>query len=225
MSIILIVEDDIGLNEGIALALKSEQYQFLSAYCVEEARRMIESKKVDLILLDVNLPDGNGYDLLTEIRKTSQVPVIMLTANDLELDEVKGLALGADDYITKPFSLIVLRARVERMMARMSATISKLFRDKEYLFDFDTLYFEKDGQEIVLSKTEQKVLKILIDHKGQTIPRETILDRVWSDGAEYVDENALSVTINRLRKKLDAKNSESRIRTVYGIGYVWEAEK
>lgn len=218
------MEDDIGLNQGIVFALKEEGLQFFSAYTIKEARDILSRRKIDLIILDINLPDGNGYELLKEIRQTSQVAVIMLTANDLELDEVKGLALGADDYITKPFSLIVLRARVERILARTSPAASAVFRNKEFIFDFSNLYFEKKGQEIFLSRTEQKVLKLLTDHPGQTMTREALVDRVWSDEAEYVDENALSVTVNRLRKKLDDKK-ESHIRTVYGIGYMWETEK
>ena len=112
---ILIVEDDRGLNQGIALALRQEGVSFLQAYNAAEGRDFWEKGHVDMALLDVNLPDGNGYELLETIRKTSQIPVLLITANDLESDEITGFSLGADDYITKPFSLMALRARVERM--------------------------------------------------------------------------------------------------------------
>ena len=115
---ILIVEDDRGLNQGIALALRQEGVSFLQAYNAAEGRDFWEKGHVDMALLDVNLPDGNGYELLEKIRKTSQIPVLLITANDLESDEITGFSLGADDYITKPFSLMALRARVERMRMR-----------------------------------------------------------------------------------------------------------
>ena len=115
---ILIVEDDRGLNQGIALALQQEGVSFLQAYNAAEGRDFWEKGHVDMALLDVNLPDGNGYELLETIRKTSQIPVLLITANDLESDEITGFSLGADDYITKPFSLMALRARVERMRMR-----------------------------------------------------------------------------------------------------------
>lgn len=218
---ILIVEDDIGLNQGIALALKGDSREFYSAYTMQEAKKLWMEMDIDLVLLDINLPDGNGYDFLSEIRLTSQIPVIMLTANDLEMDEVKGLMLGADDYITKPFSLMVLRARMERILSRQNVVSSMRFQDENYLFDFQNMHFEKEHQEVILSKTEQKALRVLTANPGQIIPRDTLMNRIWLDDSEFVDENALSVTINRLRKKLECQKGEGKIKTIYGIGYVW----
>ena len=146
----------------------------------------------------------------------------MLTANDLEIDQVTGFSLGADDYITKPFSLMILRARVERMLARMAQDKGLTYEKDGYRFVFEQMYFIVEGQEVTLSKTEQKLLRILIEHQGQTLTREQLVDRIWSDGAQYVEENALSVTVGRLRKKLEQTGKKNPIQTVYGLGYVWE---
>lgn len=219
---ILIVEDDRGLNQGIALALKEEAVEFLSAFTLAQAQKIWENEVVDMVLLDVNLPDGSGYELLKEIRRTSQIPVLMLTANDLEIDEVTGFRLGADDYITKPFSLMVLRARVERMHFRIRQTESYGYEDERFQFFYDEMRYLADGQEIVLSKTEQKLLKLFTEHIGQTLTREQLIDTLWTGDRKYVDENALSVTVNRLRRKLEGKGKECPIQTVYGLGYVWE---
>ncbi len=144
-----------------------------------------------------------------------------MTANDLETDEVTGLELGADDYITKPFSLMVLRARISKVLRNNVHPASGMYSDERYRFDFDKMEFSVNSTSIDLSKTEQKLLRLLIQNKGQTLSREYLVDRIWTDGAEYVDENALSVTVGRLRKKL---NAAEHIQTVYGIGYVWRAE-
>ena len=217
---ILIVEDDRGLNQGITLALHAPEYRFYSAYNLKEARRIWKEERVSLIILDINLPDGSGYTFLEEIRRESEVSVIMLTANDLEIDQVTGFSLGADDYITKPFSLMILRARVERMLARMAQDKGLTYEKDGYRFE--QMYFTVEGQGVTLSKTEQKLLRILIEHQGQTLTREQLVDRIWSDGAQYVEENALSVTVGRLRKKLEQTGKKNPIQTVYGLGYVWE---
>lgn len=222
---ILIVEDDRGLNRGIALALREETVEFLSALTLAQAQEIWKNNAVDMVLLDVNLPDGSGYELLKEIRRASQIPVLMLTANDLEIDEVTGFRLGADDYITKPFSLMVLRARVERMRFRIRQTESYGYEDERFQFFYDEMRYLADGQEIVLSKTEQKLLKLFTEHIGQTLTREQLIDTLWTGDRKYVDENALSVTVNRLRRKLEGKGRECPIQTVYGLGYVWEKRK
>lgn len=214
---ILIIEDDIALNNGIALALKNTGYSFRQLYRLGD---FTPDEPADLIILDINLPDGNGFDFLKKLRLTSDTPVIILTANDLETDEVTGLELGADDYITKPFSLMVLRARIDKILRRTKPADGSYY-DGIYRFDFDRMEFSENGRPVELSKTEQKLLRLLIANKNQTLSRDRLIDRIWTDGADYVDENALSVTVNRLRKKLSAAD---RIQTVYGIGYVWRTE-
>ena len=176
---ILIVEDDAGLNQGILLALRQDDICFFQAYTVEEAKKIWNSEQIDMALLDINLPDGSGYDFLKQIRRESQIPVLLITANDLESDEITG-------------------------------------------FYFDEMKFFVGEDEIVLSRTEQKLLRAFAAHTGQTLTREQLTDLLWTDGARYVDENALSVAVNRLRHKLEGREKYTPISTVYGIGYVWE---
>lgn len=222
---IAIIEDDKGLNQGIALALKNENYQFDQYYSLTEAKSMGISPEVDLIILDINLPDGNGFEYLKELRKKSEVPVIILTANDLETDEVMGLELGADDYITKPFSLMVLRTRIEKVLKKNRIQVKRVYQIGNLSFDFEHMYFTRNKQEIELSKTEQKLLRVLVENKGLTLSRAKLVDCIWTDGAEYVDENALSVTIKRLRDKIEENPSKPNyIQTIYGIGYVWREQ-
>ena len=223
---ILIIEDDIALNNGIVFSLKQENYSFVQAFTIKEEKEFIAKETFDLIILDVNLPDGNGFDLCREIRKTNTTPIIFLTVNDMEVDVVTGLELGADDYITKPFSLAVLRARVSALLRRIGQNdkINSVVID-DFTFDFDSMEFYKGKRLIELSKTEQKLLKLLIFNRGKVLTRSMLIDKIWSDGSEYVDENALSVTIKRLRDKLEDTPSKPKyIQTVYGIGYTWVVE-
>lgn len=219
MKRILIVEDDTALLSGLCRALTSKDVDTIGVESLQKAREQLISDKLSLVILDVNLPDGNGFDFLLYIKNEYNIPVIMLTANDLESDVVSGLEAGADDYITKPFSLAVLRARVNTQLRKpILKKENNKFIDGFYVFDFDNMEFYVNGVSTELSKTEQKLLRILTDNAGITLSRDKLVDRIWTDGAEYVDENALSVTIKRLRDKLSAKNC---IKTVYGIGYMW----
>ena len=217
MDKILIVEDDKALNNGIALALRDANILFESAFDLRTARILTASKKFDLIILDVNLPDGSGLDFLADIKEYHDTPVILLTANDMETDIVSGFELGADDYITKPFSLAVLRARVN-VQLRKKKKASNIYKSDKYYFDFDKLEFTVDKNAVDLSKTEQKLLSILIENRGNTVTRDSLYDGIWIDGSEFVDENALSVAVKRLRDKLGSSNP---IKTIYGIGYTW----
>ena len=223
MDTLVLVEDDPTLGDGIALALRSEQLQVVVCRSCSAARKAFADEPT-LAVLDVNLPDGSGLDLLREIRVGSAMPVILLTANDLETDIVAGLEHGADDYITKPFSLAVLRARVNTQLRRIKQKkiAAGCVLIDEFRFDFDGLAFSRAGAAIELSKTEQKLLRVLVENRGQTVLRQTLLERVWADGTEYVDENALSVGIKRLRDKLEMHPARPQyIKTVYGIGYTW----
>lgn len=222
MESILIVEDDIALSNGIMLALRSDNYTFTQAYTIIDAKSKIKEQNFDLVILDINLPDANGLGFLSDIRRSSAMPVILLTANDLETDIVTGLEMGADDYITKPFSLMVLRARVNAQLRKARNNYLDTIYIDDFSFNFDKMEFSKKGRPIELSKTEQKLLRILLENKGITLARADLLDKVWSGSSEYVDENALSVSIKRLRDKLeDSPSSPQYIKTVYGIGYTW----
>ena len=217
MHSILVVEDDLALSQGICLALDSGQLRFTTAATLHMARQCINSQQFDLVILDINLPDGSGLDLLTSLRQTGQTAVILLTANDLETDVVTGFSLGCDDYITKPFSLAILRARVAAQLRRRSGSCG-IFQMGPYRFDFAGLEFYCRGQLVELSKTEQRLLKILVENAGRTVSREQLLAYIWPDGTDYVEGNALSVAVKRLRGKLDC---DKQIKTVYGIGYSW----
>ncbi|NDO19361.1 response regulator transcription factor [Lachnospiraceae bacterium MD329] len=211
---ILIVEDDKALNNGIALSFNNDET--VQTYSISEAENQFNNE-IDLIILDINLPDGNGIDFCRKIRQTSRVPIIFLTANDMETDIVTGLESGADDYITKPFSLAVLRARVNAVLRRNESDES-VFKESGFDFNFDTMTFFNNGMPVELSKTEQKLLKLFVNNRGRTLSRDMLIDRIWTDGAEFVEGNALSVAVRRLREKL----TDSPIKTVYGIGYIWE---
>lgn len=222
MKNILLVEDDHTLSDGICMVLSTDGITIRQCASLYMAREQVQSGNFDLIILDINLPDGNGLDFLRELRRKSAVPVILLTANDTELTIVSGLELGADDYITKPFSLAVFRARVNTQLRRTENASSGVIAIDRFSFDFERMEYMKDGVSIELSKTEQKLLRLLVVNRGQTMPRASLVDRIWTDGAEYVDENALSVTVKRLRDKLEDIPAKPRyIQTVYGLGYTW----
>ena len=210
------------LSRGICLALESDELRIDPCRLLSEARSRCVSDYA-LLILDINLPDGSGLDYLQELRSDGcSASVILLTANDLESDVVVGLESGADDYITKPFSLAILRARVNAQLRRERKREDTVYRSEPFLFDFDRMEFRKSGRQIELSKTEQKLLRVLLDNRGRTVSRAVLVDRIWSDGAEYVDENALSVTMKRLRDKLeDDPSKPTRLKTVYGLGYTW----
>ena len=219
MKQILIVEDDRDLSRGLCLALKDENLQIVQCFDLKSAREQLACAMTELVLLDINLPDGNGLLLLREIKTGSRsIPVILLTANDTEMDVVMGLENGADDYITKPFSLAILRARVKVQLHRLIENEPRPFMIDGYRFDFEHMEFFKGDTQVELSKTEQKLLRMLVENQGITMNRTILMDRIWTDEADYVDENALSVTVKRLRDKLDASQY---IKTVYGLGYVW----
>lgn len=220
MEQILIVEDDRELNQGLCKALAEADRKLISCQTIKSVREQLMCSSVSLVLLDINLPDGNGLELLQEIKaQTPKLPVILLTANDTDMDIVDGLERGADDYITKPFSLAVLRARVNTQLRKNREEDFKTqMQIDHFQFDFIHMLFTAYGKAVELSKTEQKLLYLLVENQGRVMSRNSLIDRIWTDGEEYVDENALSVTVKRLRDKLGAQDY---IKTVYGIGYSW----
>lgn len=219
MEQLLIVEDDRGLNQGLCRALRREGRTLVSCQNLKGAREQLQCGGVSLVLLDINLPDGSGLTLLQELQATMPaLPVILLSANDTDPDIVEGLELGAEDYITKPFSLSVLRARVDARLRKAGREQEQAIWIDGFCFDFAQLRVSRDGKEILLSRSELRLLQLLVENRGRVLERRQLMDRIWTDGAEYVDENALSVTVKRLRDKLGASEY---IKTVYGIGYSW----
>jgi DNA-binding response OmpR family regulator len=222
MSNILIVEDDKSLNRGISFVLERDKMNIRQAYDIKLATEIYTSCKLDLIILDINLPDGSGLDFCRTVRQSSRVPIIFLTANDMEIDIVTGLEVGGDDYITKPFSLAVLRARVMAALRRNTVANDNRISAGDLLLDFEKMEFSKLGAAFTLSKTEQRLLHKLIANKGNILTREQLMESLYSNEAEFVDENALSVTVKRLRGKIEDNPSEPiYIKTIYGLGYVW----
>lgn len=219
MKTVLVIEDDKDLNAGIKYSLESKDIRIKQAYSIKEAQQKIDSK-LNLILLDINLPDGSGIEYCMQLRRKSNVPIVFITANDTEYDIVKGLELGGDDYITKPFTTMVLRARVMAVLRRYESTEGSLILLDEFRFDFDSMLFFRGEERIHLSKAEQKLLKILVINKGNILSKEQLIDYIWSGEAEFVEENALIVTVRRLRNKLGGVDN-SKIKNMYGIGYTW----
>ena len=178
MKTILIVEDDRALGDGLCLALKSPETVPFLCRTLSAARESLAEKTFGLLLLDVNLPDGNGLDFLRELRESScSMPVILLTANDMETDIVVGLESGADDYVTKPFSLAVLRARVNAQLRRDVPAPEGPLEIEHFSFDFQRMEFRRDGRLVELSKTEQKLLHVLVENRGRTMTRAALVDR------------------------------------------------
>ena len=161
---------------------------------------------------------------MIQLKKKIRIPVALLTAKVMEIDIVKGLESGADDYITKPFSLMVLRARIRALLRRNLTANKREYRNSVFLFIFETMEFYKNGVQIELSRTEQRILYLLVSNPNRILTRERLLEWVWPEGTEYVEDNALSVGIRRLRDKLeDDSSNPTYIKTVYGKGYVWES--
>jgi len=223
MKKILLLEDDEALSTGIVMAMNRENYEFTQCFTISETREVLKGQIFDLIILDINLPDGSGLELCHKIRENNKTPIILLTARGTELDIVAGLETGADDYITKPFSLMVLRARVNALFRRLEPEEkTSEYQTGPFIFHFTVMEFLKNNTSIDLSKTEQKLLYLFISNPNQILSRTRMMEYVWPDGTEYVEDNALSVTIRRLRDKLEDNPSRPEyIKTMYGLGYMW----
>ncbi|MFZ5354151.1 MAG: response regulator transcription factor [Bacillota bacterium] len=226
MEKILLVEDDGALAMGLEFALKKEGYMVDLASSISDARLKLNKNTYDLILMDVMLPDGNGYELCSSIRENSNVAIIFLTACDEEVNVVLGLDIGGDDYITKPFRVKELISRIKAVMRRKSEHSSK--EAAHIISSFGICFFPletrvtKNGKELYLTPAEYKLLSVLLLNPLQTLSREVILERLWDIEGEFVDDNTLSVYIRRLREKLEDNPSEpDYIVTVRGMGYKW----
>ena len=222
---ILIIEDDTDLREGLKFSFESDGYEVADVGTKQEGILEIRRGVYDTVLLDCNLPDGTGFELCREVRRFSNVPVIMLTARDTEMDEIKALELGMDDYLSKPFSMGVLKARMKRILhGRMDTDVDELVSGS-ITIDKSSCKVYRDEKEITLSKLEYRLLKYLIENKNHVLSKEQILDRIWDSDGKYVDNNTVSVNISRLRKKLGKDTfGTGYIKTVHGIGYIWKEE-
>lgn len=217
---ILIIEDDSGLGRGISFALEQEGYETAAVKTIAEGKRLLEKEMPDAVLLDLNLPDGDGIDFCRELRERSDLPVLMLTARDMEVDEIMGLKSGADDYITKPFSLSVLKVRLEKILQRKKQTEAEgqILSSGDMRMDLQKLKVFQGGKELELSMTEFRLLQYFLENKNRVLLKEQILQRIWDADGNFVEENTLSVNISRLRRKIGG----NCIRTIQGMGYLWE---
>lgn len=220
---ILLIEDDETLSMGIEYSLKNEGHDVTVANKISSARSIESSESFDLILLDVTLPDGNGYEFCKEIRRKSDIPIIFLTACDEEVNVVLGLDLGADDYLTKPIRVRELIARINAVFRRKN--VKKDTSDKIIYKDLTILplKFEvyKGMNKLQLTSVEYKLMLMMIENKGNVLTRKQLLEKLWDVEGNFVEEKTLNVYIKRLREKLGEDDSIAYIETIRGIGYRW----
>ncbi len=213
---ILLVEDDFYLRDGLCELLKNQEYEVVSAENCRQMRELLQEKSVDLVILDVMLPDGSGYDLCMQLREAgSDVPILFLTACDEEYQIVRGLDAGGDDYVTKPFKMQELLSRIRALLRRHSSTV--LHQD-EMQIDIASMSVKKAGAAITLTPTEFQILTALVSNSGVIVARSSLLSRIWDVDGNFIDDNTLSVHISRLREKIGAEH----IKTIRGVGYRWE---
>lgn len=218
---ILIIEDDEALNQGISFALSREGFLPCSAYTLAEARQKLQ-KRMNLILLDINLPDGDGREFLKDTLGVQPVPVLLLTARDSEEDMIKGFQSGCDDYITKPFSIPVLIMKIKAVLKRSRETSRRIYWGETLSYDFDKKQLKVREKEVELTALELRLLETFISNADMVLPRERLLEKIWDANEKFVEDGALNVTIRRLREKIEDNPSNPKyIKTVFGIGYKW----
>lgn len=210
---ILLVEDNLVIGKGLEYSFKQEGYHLNIAANLKQAMKIIESKKIDLIILDIGLPDGNGLDFYENIVRSLNISTIFLTAQDDDETVVKGLNLGADDYIKKPFSTKELFARINKIILRNKK--NTIIEMKDIKFDMDKMIVYKNDKIIELSSLELKILHLLFSNQNKVVKRYNIIDKIWEWTGNDVNDNTITVYIKRIRAKLDT----DIITTVKGIGY------
>lgn len=224
MKHIFFVEDDLSLINGLTFAMKKQGYEIDVARTSLETQRLWEDGKYDLVILDVSLPDGSGFDICTKIRQTSKVPIMFLTAADEETDIIMGLDIGADDYITKPFKLAVFLSRINALLRR-SDNFSRT--DQELSSNGITVQLlkgegYKNGKPLELTSSEYKLLCLFMENPDAVLSPEQILGRLWDCDENFIDNKTLTVYIRRLRMKIEDDPGEpKKILTVRGMGYKW----
>ena len=219
MANIFLLEDDKILSKGICIALEKDGHTVKAVYGYMEALQKYKNPKYDLFLLDINLPDGSGMEFCKKIRETAETPVLFLTANDTEQDMLEGFGVGCDDYIPKPFSIEVLRKKVQAILKRTINGTARI-RYKNLEVDTDKCLVLLNGEEVHLTSTEYKLLCYLIENKGRIVTKAMLLEQLWDIDGNFVDENTVRVNIKRLRQKLNDEKQEY-IVTVFGMGYTF----
>ena len=224
MNNILLVEDDLGLIDGLEFSLHKSGFHTEIARTVLEAFSMLSERKFDLLILDLTLPDGSGFEICKKVRLTSSVPIIFLTASDEEVNIVMGLDLGGDDYIIKPFKLNELISRINALLRRagLSGATRNELKSNGITIRLDQSRTLKNDEEIELTTAEYRLLCLLMQNPNTVLQREVILDRLWDGSGNFVDDNTLSVYVRRLRSKVESDpENPAYLLTVRGVGYKW----
>lgn len=223
---ILLVEDDSTLAMGIEYSLVKEGYKVDIGKNLKVAKELIVKNTYDLIVLDIGLPDGSGFDLCRYIRKENPIPIIFLTAQDEEVNIVMGLDLGADDYITKPFRIKELISRIKAVLRRYKKDSSgRILKSKDLEIHLLAGKVFINGELTFLTPSEYKLLNIFLNHPHQVLSRQSILENLWDTDGDFIDDNSLSVYIKRLREKVEEDSSQPiYIKTIRGIGYRWDVD-
>ena len=230
MERILVVEDDLALSTGLCFELDAAGYATQAAYNCRKAEYLAEQEKFSLVILDVNLPDGNGFDLCKKMKsRTPELPIIFLTANDLEEDVLNGYDLGAEDYITKPFRMPILLKKVTVALRRGGTATGKqseglCYRDDFLQIDFEALTAVRGGERLSITPNEYKLLRVLVANAGNVVTRRLLLEKLWDCDGNFIDDHTLTVTMNRLRAKIEDEG-HVYIKTVRGMGYIWQSGK
>lgn len=217
MKTILLLEDDKNLNMLIAKRLEKEGYHVLQAFTIGEAEKLAACSELAMVISDVMLLDGNGMEFASRIRKEQGAFLIYLTAMDQEMDILSGYDGGADDYITKPFSLLILLSKVNAFMRRYQEREEGVYLSDGIEVDLREMKVTKNQEPIILSKKELQILLLLLEHGGHILSKEQILEQVWDKDGQFVDDNTVTVNISRLKNKLGTE----AISNVRGIGYLW----
>ena len=218
---ILLVEDDRLLNQTLAFHLTTKGYEVISSHNRESAEEYILKDNFNLIVLDINLPDGNGFDLCKMYRSKITAPIIFLTANDMESDMIKGYELGADDYITKPFHVSVFLKKVDVFLKDTGNKNSEhVYNDGNLVLNFNKRTAMLQGENLELTTGEFNLLYLFVINYKMVLTRNLLLERLWDENEKYVDENALTMMISRIRSKIETKDKKY-IKTIYGMGYQW----
>ena len=220
MQHILVLEDDYDLNQAICYSLKKAGYGVYGATFMEKGKQIFVEKQIDMVLLDVNLPDGEGFSFCQWVKNKKEVPVLYLTARDMEEDVLTGYESGAEDYVTKPFSMKILLRKIEVILKR-TVPIKRLTFADEYLYiALDNARVMVRGQDCPVTPTECRLLRQFLMNQGQLLTYDLLLDRLWDSGGQFVDKHALAVNVNRLRGKIEDQDHRY-ISNVYGMGYQW----
>lgn len=219
---ILVVEDDRLLNQTLCYNLSAAGYTVDAAITKAEAAAFCEKRDYDLIVLDVNLPDGNGFDFCREFKaRRPDTAVVFLTAHDMESDMLRGFELGADDYVTKPFPISVFRKKIAALLSRLQKQSGgDCFDDGNLLINFTEMSAALAGRAVSFTPLEYRLLKVLTKNPQIVLTRQVLLEKLWDADENFVDEHALTSAISRIRGKIE-RNGDQYIKTVYGMGYLW----